>query len=66
MSHPSPAAAHDGGHPVPAPSSSLWEHPEALTVASAPVPAYGVGSLADLLPTLAAGMEVPGTTALIP
>ncbi|MDX2932717.1 alkaline phosphatase family protein [Streptomyces ipomoeae] len=42
-----------------------WDHPEPLAVGSAPVPEYGAGSLADLLPTLAAGMEVPGTTAAI-
>ncbi|MFH8220714.1 alkaline phosphatase family protein [Streptomyces sp. NPDC018057] len=45
---------------------TAWDHPEPLAVASAPVPAYGTGSLADLLPTLAAGMDVPGTTAAIP
>lgn len=45
---------------------STWDHPEPLAVGSAPVPEYGTGSLADLLPTLAAGMEVPGTTASIP
>ncbi|MDX2857316.1 alkaline phosphatase family protein, partial [Streptomyces scabiei] len=43
-----------------------WDDPEPLTLGSAPVPAYGTGSLADLLPTLAAGMGVPGTTASIP
>ncbi|GHH81790.1 alkaline phosphatase family protein [Streptomyces capitiformicae] len=43
-----------------------WDHPEPLAVGSAPVPEYGTGSLADLLPTLAAGMGVPGTTAAIP
>ncbi|MEU9331871.1 nucleotide pyrophosphatase/phosphodiesterase family protein [Streptomyces sp. NPDC048290] len=43
-----------------------WDgHPEPLAVDSAPRPAYGSGSLADLLPTLAAGMGVPGTTAAI-
>ncbi|MFC8782973.1 alkaline phosphatase family protein [Streptomyces nigra] len=41
-----------------------WDaHPEPLAVASAPVPRYGDGSLADLLPTLAAGMGVPDMTA---
>ncbi|MFD8607597.1 alkaline phosphatase family protein [Streptomyces sp. NPDC059631] len=45
---------------------TAWDHPEPLAVASAPVPAYGSGSLADLLPTLAAGMDVPATTAAIP
>ncbi|SDK31735.1 alkaline phosphatase family protein [Streptomyces indicus] len=42
-----------------------WQEPEILPVESAPVPAYGSGSLADLLPTLAAGMEVPGFEARI-
>jgi len=42
-----------------------WDHPEPLTLTTAPVPEYGTGSLADLLPTLAAGMGVPGTTAAI-
>lgn len=45
---------------------TAWEHPEPLAVSSAPVPAYGTGSLADLLPTLAAGMGVPGMTSVIP
>jgi hypothetical protein len=45
---------------------ATWDHPEPLAVESAPVPEYGSGSLADLLPTLAAGMGVPGTTAAIP
>ncbi|MFE4551077.1 alkaline phosphatase family protein [Streptomyces sp. NPDC056785] len=45
---------------------STWDHPEPLAVGSAPVPEYGTGSLADLLPTLAAGMSVPGMTAAIP
>ncbi|MDX3691932.1 alkaline phosphatase family protein [Streptomyces europaeiscabiei] len=43
-----------------------WDDPEPLALGSAPVPEYGAGSLADLLPTLAAGMGVPGTTASIP
>ncbi|MCB5163693.1 alkaline phosphatase family protein [Streptomyces bambusae] len=43
-----------------------WEEPELLDLAGAPVPAYGSGSLADLLPTLAAGLGVPGFTAAIP
>ena len=41
-------------------SLPTWDDPEPLAVASAPVPEYGAGSLADLLPTLAAGMGVPG------
>jgi hypothetical protein len=40
--------------------------PEPLAIASAPVPEYGTGSLADLLPTLAAHLGVPGATAAIP
>ncbi|MEU5369908.1 nucleotide pyrophosphatase/phosphodiesterase family protein [Streptomyces sp. NPDC005951] len=43
-----------------------WQDPEPLALGTAPVPEYGSGSLADLLPTLAAGLEVPGFTALIP
>ncbi|MHC5907289.1 alkaline phosphatase family protein [Streptomyces sp. S6] len=42
-----------------------WDHPEPLRVDSAPVPRYGTGSLADLLPTVAAGLGVPGQTATI-
>ena len=42
-----------------------WDHVEPLAVSSAPVPEYGSGSLADLLPTLAAGLGVPGMTAAI-
>ncbi|MCS0637598.1 alkaline phosphatase family protein [Streptomyces sp. LP05-1] len=43
-------------HPV-----SAWpDDPVPLALDTAPVPEYGSGSLADLLPTLAAGMEVPG------
>ncbi|MFF9623101.1 alkaline phosphatase family protein [Streptomyces griseosporeus] len=46
--------------------TTAWDHhPEPLAVTSAPAPEYGTGSLADLLPTLAAGMGVPGTTAAI-
>ncbi|MFF4148649.1 alkaline phosphatase family protein [Streptomyces sp. NPDC001651] len=46
--------------------TAAWDaHPEPLAVASAPVPQYGGGSLADLLPTLAAGMGVPDMTATI-
>ncbi|MFJ7629548.1 alkaline phosphatase family protein [Streptomyces sp. NPDC097595] len=36
-----------------------------LSVDTAPVPEYGSGSLADLLPTLLAGQEVPGFDAAI-
>ncbi|MFJ7207891.1 alkaline phosphatase family protein [Streptomyces sp. NPDC098789] len=40
-----------------------WQEPELLDLSGAPVPQYGSGSLADLLPTLAAGQGVPGLTA---
>ncbi|NXY96369.1 alkaline phosphatase family protein [Streptomyces sp. BR123] len=42
-----------------------WDEPELLDLAGAPVPQYGTGSLADLLPTLVAGLGVPGFTAAI-
>lgn len=45
---------------------SAWDHPEPLALDTAPLPEYGTGSLADLLPTLAAGLGVPGLTAGIP
>jgi hypothetical protein len=67
MSQHSPSAAHDPGRPASAPAASAgWDQPEALAPASAPLPEYGSGSLADLLPTLAAGLAVPGVTAAIP
>ncbi|MFF9351177.1 alkaline phosphatase family protein [Streptomyces sp. NPDC014734] len=44
----------------------IWQDPVPLDVRTAPVPEYGVGSLADLLPTLVAGQGVPGFTATIP
>ncbi|MFF5531923.1 alkaline phosphatase family protein [Streptomyces cinerochromogenes] len=44
---------------------SAWDHPEPLALDTAPLPEYGTGSLADLLPTLAAGMGVPGLSATI-
>ncbi|MFE9449793.1 alkaline phosphatase family protein [Streptomyces sp. NPDC006739] len=45
---------------------AAWDqHPQPLALDSAPLPEYGSGSLADLLPTLAAGMGVPGATAAI-
>ena len=47
------------------PKTAWDQHPEPLTVASAPVPEYGSGSLADLLPTLAAGLGVPDMNAAI-
>ncbi|MER7519671.1 nucleotide pyrophosphatase/phosphodiesterase family protein [Streptomyces sp. NPDC126499] len=39
------------------------DDPVPLDPATAPVPAYGTGSLADLLPTLVAGQGVPGCEA---
>ncbi|NGO73484.1 nucleotide pyrophosphatase/phosphodiesterase family protein [Streptomyces boncukensis] len=39
---------------------------EPLDPRTAPVPRYGTGSLTDLLPTLAAGLGVPGMDALSP
>jgi hypothetical protein len=47
--------------------TSGWDlHPQPLALDTAPLPEYGTGSLADLLPTLAAGMGVPGAAAAIP
>ncbi|AOP49388.1 alkaline phosphatase family protein [Streptomyces lydicus] len=37
-----------------------WPEPTPLDPLDAPVPRYGSGSLADLLPTVAAGLGVPG------
>jgi hypothetical protein len=39
--------------------------PAPLALATAPVPEYGTGSLGDLLPTVAAGLAVPGFAPLI-
>jgi hypothetical protein len=39
---------------------------EILDPSDAPVPAYGCGSLADLLPSVAAGLGVPGFTGGLP
>lgn len=47
-------------------AQSAWQDPVPLPLDTAPVPEYGSGSLADLLPTLAAGQDVPGFTAAIP
>ncbi len=64
---PPPAAAARPTPVVPPPHTAWGDaHPQALAPDSAPLPEYGTGSLADLLPTLAAGMAVPGTTAAIP
>ncbi|MEU8871441.1 nucleotide pyrophosphatase/phosphodiesterase family protein [Streptomyces javensis] len=45
--------------PLPS-TASLWPEPTPLDPRSAPRPRYGTGSLADLLPAVAAGQEVPG------
>ncbi|ADI06399.1 phosphodiesterase [Streptomyces bingchenggensis BCW-1] len=47
-------------------TASLWQEPEPqpLDPRSAPVPRYGTGSLADLLPAVAAGQGVPGLPSL--
>ncbi|MFE9562813.1 alkaline phosphatase family protein [Streptomyces sp. NPDC006487] len=48
------------------PAAQSWQdEPELLDLAGAPVPHYGTGSLADLLPTLVAGQGVPGFEASI-
>ncbi|WP_031136561.1 alkaline phosphatase family protein [Streptomyces sp. NRRL WC-3719] len=50
----------------PTTTAAAWpDEPEPLSLDTAPVPAYGSGSLADLLPTLAAGLGVPGFEPLI-
>lgn len=46
-------------------AQSWQDEPELLDLAGAPVPEYGSGSLADLLPTLVAGQGVPGFEATI-
>lgn len=47
-------------------AAQRWQdEPELLDLAGAPVPEYGTGSLADLLPTLVAGQGVPGFEASI-
>ncbi|MFF2652740.1 alkaline phosphatase family protein [Streptomyces sp. NPDC058045] len=56
-------AAQDPARPLRA--LPAWDEPEPLPISSAPLPAYGSGSLADLLPTLAAGLGVPGFEARI-
>lgn len=47
-------------------TQAAWDDVEPLPVHTAPVPAYGSGSLADLLPTLGANLGVPDCTAAIP
>ncbi|MFV8132542.1 alkaline phosphatase family protein [Streptomyces syringium] len=44
-------------------AGSAWHEPAPLDPRSAPLPSYGTGSLADLLPTIASGMGVPGLPA---
>ncbi|MGA4846256.1 alkaline phosphatase family protein [Streptomyces sp. G5(2025)] len=44
-------------------SLPAWDDVEPLALDTAPVPAYGSGSLADLLPTLVAHQGVPGHAA---
>nr|WSZ98907.1 alkaline phosphatase family protein [Streptomyces sp. NBC_00857] len=46
-------------------AEALWQDPVPLALDTAPLPEYGSGSLADLLPTLAAGQGVPDLTATI-
>ncbi|WP_329569539.1 alkaline phosphatase family protein [Streptomyces sp. NBC_01361] len=43
-----------------------WDDVEPLAVRSAPVPEYGAGSLADLLPTLGSHLGVPDCAQAIP
>ncbi|QKV92147.1 alkaline phosphatase family protein [Streptomyces sp. NA02950] len=42
------------------PAGSAWPEPAPLDPRAAPLPKYGSGSLADLLPAIAAGQEIPG------
>ncbi|MBM7168931.1 alkaline phosphatase family protein [Streptomyces sp. G44] len=46
-------------------SLPAWDDVEPLALDTAPVPAYGSGSLADLLPTLVAHQGVPGHAAQV-
>ncbi len=41
-------------------AGQAWHDPAPLDPRSAPLPRYGTGSLADLLPSVAAGLGVPG------
>ncbi|AZQ73945.1 MULTISPECIES: alkaline phosphatase family protein [Streptomyces] len=41
-------------------AGQAWPEPAPLDPRSAPLPRYGTGSLADLLPSVAAGLGVPG------
>lgn len=44
----------------PTTADAAWQEPELLDPAAAPLPRYGSGALNDLLPTVAAGLGVPG------
>ncbi|KUL52821.1 phosphodiesterase [Streptomyces sp. NRRL F-4489] len=44
-------------------TAPAWPEPEPLDPLTAPVPRYGTGSLADLLPAITAGQGLPGVTA---
>ncbi|ANZ15796.1 alkaline phosphatase family protein [Streptomyces noursei] len=43
-------------------TAPFWPEPEPLDPLTAPVPRYGTGSLADLLPAVVAGQGLPGVT----
>ncbi|GAA2692607.1 nucleotide pyrophosphatase/phosphodiesterase family protein [Streptomyces lunalinharesii] len=43
-------------------AAPVWPEPEPLDPLTAPVPRYGTGSLADLLPAITAGQGLPGVT----
>ncbi|MCK7628028.1 alkaline phosphatase family protein [Streptomyces sp. RS10V-4] len=43
-------------------TAPTWPEPEPLDPLTAPVPRYGTGSLADLLPAITAGQGLPGVT----
>ncbi|GAA2711593.1 MULTISPECIES: nucleotide pyrophosphatase/phosphodiesterase family protein [Streptomyces] len=51
-----------GSTPGPLAAGSAWPEPAPLDPRDAPLPRYGTGSLADLLPSVAAGLGVPGLT----
>ncbi|MFH8981997.1 alkaline phosphatase family protein [Streptomyces varsoviensis] len=42
--------------------ATSWQDPTPLDPRTAPLPRYGAGALSDLLPAVAAGLEVPGLT----
>lgn len=47
---------------LPTTAASGWHDPVPLDPRTAPLPRYGTGALADLLPAVASGMGVPGLT----